>query len=294
MSFSFHFRDTGFTRICAHRGYSARYPENTMEALEQGRLAGASTFEIDVVLTADDEVILLHDRLLDRTTTGHGFAADHTLSQIRGLATLGPGQMVNPGVAVPTLGEAMAWAARHEVGLVIEIKEKERVARIGQLIIEQIAAAQAFHRCQVISFDHVVLAQLQRTEPRLRTEAICHARHVDLVRVLRDCGAESVSIELNMFHPDDAEALHKAGMACRLSVPVPEKLALYWVHGRDPRRDIVAWLKGGLIDSLSGDDVAFSRHLITEANGDAKHATASQHDPSSAPHDPDSSIPFRT
>lgn len=264
MTVSFHRRDNGFTHLCAHRGYSAAYPENTLPALEMGRRHGATTFEIDIVLTRDDEIVLLHDRLLDRTTDGRGFAADADWAEVAKLEALGPDGRRNPGVRVPLLREVLEWAVAHGVGLVVEIKEKERVGLLCRHLVALMRETGALGHCIVISFDHVDLARLREREPAVRTEAIVHARHVDLVGVLRACGAESVSIELGMFHEDDALALHAAGLANRLSLPLPEKLVPYWAHGRDWRPRIVGWLRQGLVDSLSGDDVPFLAHLLAE------------------------------
>jgi glycerophosphoryl diester phosphodiesterase len=117
MPFSFLAREAGRVHVCGHRGYSLRYPENTLPALAAAKACGATTIEIDIVLTADDEPILLHDRTLDRTTDGHGFAADFALEQIR---SLDAGARFNPrfaGTRVPTLAEVVDWAAAEEMGI---------------------------------------------------------------------------------------------------------------------------------------------------------------------------------
>jgi glycerophosphoryl diester phosphodiesterase len=85
MAFSFLAREAGRVHVCGHRGYSLHYPENTLPAFVAAKAWGATTIEIDVVLTAEAEPIVLHDRTLDRTTDGHGFAADFALAQIRSL-----------------------------------------------------------------------------------------------------------------------------------------------------------------------------------------------------------------
>jgi glycerophosphoryl diester phosphodiesterase len=265
MVFSFLSRGAGRVHICGHRGYSLCYPENTLPAFEAAKSFGATTVEIDVVLTADDEPIVLHDLTVDRTTDGHGFAADLTLEQIR---RLDAGSCFYPrfaGVRIPTLSEVLDWAKRERMGLLIEIKEAERpdlaVDRVGSFV----AATGTADRAVLISFDHVVLKRAVERHPGIRTEAITHARHADIVGVLRACGASSVSIELDMFHPDDAQALHAAGCSNRVSVPGPGKLAGYWRGGRDFLPKIVDWIGDGMIDAISGDDVPFIARLVERA-----------------------------
>ena len=265
MPFSFLAREAGRVHVCGHRGYSLRYPENTLPALQAAKAWGATTVEIDVVLTADGEPIVLHDLTLDRTTDGHGFAADLDLDHIRGLDA-GPG--LHPrfaGTRVPTLGETLDWATREEMGLVLEIKEAERPDLAVDRTAALIEATGAADRVIVISFDHVVLKRAVGRHPGLRTEAITHARHADIVAVLRACGASSVSIELEMFHPDDAKALHDAGLSNRVHLPRPEALAEYWRGGRDIVPHVGEWIAEGLIDTISGDDVPFIARLVERA-----------------------------
>jgi glycerophosphoryl diester phosphodiesterase len=265
MAFSFLSGGAGRVHICGHRGYSLCYPENTLPAFEAAKSFGATAVEIDVVLTADDEPIVLHDLTVDRTTDGHGFAADLTLEQIR---RLDAGSCFHPrfaGTRIPTLAEVLDWAKGEEMRLLIEIKEAERPDLAVDRVASLVAATGTADRAVLISFDHVVLKQAVERHPGIRAEAITHARHADIVGVLRACGASSVSIELDMFHPDDAQALHAAGCSNRVSIPRPEQLAEYWRGGRDLLPKIVDWLADGMIDALSGDDVPFIAKLVERA-----------------------------
>lgn len=265
MAFSFLARETGRVHVCGHRGYSLHYPENTLPAFQAAKAAGATTVEIDVVLTADGEPIILHDLTVDRTTSGRGFAADLSLEQIR---RLGAGVRFHPafaGTKIPTVAEALGWAKADDMGVVLEIKEVER----PDIAVDQVAAllrsTGTLDRVMVIGFDHVMLKRSVERHPDLRTEAITHARHAELVGVLKACRASSVSIELDMFHPDDAKALHEAGFGNRVHVPRPDVLAEYWRGGRDPLPDLVQWIADGLIDTISGDDVPFIAMLVQRA-----------------------------
>ena len=74
-----------------------------------------------------------------------------------------------------------------------------------------------------------------------------------------------MSIELDMFHPDDAKALHDAGFSIRVNLPRSEALAAYRQGGRDIVSAVVQWIAGGLIDTVSGDDVPFLARLVEHA-----------------------------
>jgi glycerophosphoryl diester phosphodiesterase len=264
MQISFRAADNGFAHVCAHRGYSAHFPENTMLAFEQAKAAGATTCEIDLVLSKDGEAVVLHDDQLDRTTSGHGFVADHDMAYIRTLdAAAGrPGGLGH--VAVPTFAEVLRWAIGAHMGLVVEMKERERPAALSDRVLKILRETNGFGNVLLLSFNHVDLKEIKEKEPGVRTEAIVHARHADILGVLRACGADSVSIELEMFAPEDARAVHDAGLSNRVHAPRPEHLVPYWAAGRDPRKMIGGWLSAGLIDSLSGDDVGFLRKLVDE------------------------------
>jgi glycerophosphoryl diester phosphodiesterase len=249
--------EAGFVHVCAHRGHSAGAPENTLPALVAAAERGATVAEIDVVLTREAEIVLMHDEILDRTTDGRGRVAGYDLAELRRLdagAWFGP---AFAGTRVPILAEALAVARRHGLGLLVEIKERRRVDLMIDRLAEVLAAEGAIEEVLVISFDHPSLLRVQARMPGLRTELITHARHVDPVALARRADASSLSIEWDMFHPDDARALHGAGIAVRVTLPRPERLVLRRRYGLDDEPAIAAALSAGLIDVLAGDDVDF-------------------------------------
>lgn len=254
--------EAGRVHVCAHRGHSVAAPENTLPALVAAAEHGADCCEIDVVLTRDAEIVLLHDEIIDRTTNGQGRASDHNLASLRALDA---GSWLSPrfaGTAVPTLAEALAVARARGLGLLIEIKERQRV----ELMLERLAAVlldeQAVADVLVISFDHPSLVRLRQHLPAVRTELITHARHVDPAGMASRAGAASVAIERDMFHPEDAEALHRAGIAVRVTLPRPEVLARRSALGFADEPEIGRALEAGLIDILAGDDAAHLAALV--------------------------------
>jgi glycerophosphoryl diester phosphodiesterase len=255
----------GFVHVCGHRGHSIAAPENTLAALRAAKAAGATSCEIDLVLTRDDEIILAHDLLLDRITDGHGPIAAQTAAD---LATLDAGTWFAPefaGERLPTLRAVLAYAQPAGLGLVAEIKERQRIDRLLERLADLLEETGALDDVILISFDHVDLKRAKEVIPGIRTEGNTHARHADPVGVARAANLDSLSIELDRFDPDDARALHAAGIALRCHIPPPDRLAHDRQYGIDPLPDLGSWLAAGLIDTLSGDDVAFLADLAARS-----------------------------
>ena len=110
--------------VAAHRGVSASYPENTMEAFRAAIAMGVDQIETDVHVTKDGELVLVHDHTLERTTNGKGYIYDHTLAKLKALDA---GAKFDPkfaGAKIPTLRELLELIKDHPtMTLDIELKE---------------------------------------------------------------------------------------------------------------------------------------------------------------------------
>ena len=102
-------RDQSSVIVVAHRGDWRNFPENSLEAIDNAVRMGVDIVELDVKKTKDGELILMHDRALDRTTTGKGLVSEATLDYIRGLK-LKNGCNRRTIHKVPTLEEALLHA----------------------------------------------------------------------------------------------------------------------------------------------------------------------------------------
>jgi glycerophosphoryl diester phosphodiesterase len=105
--------------IVAHRGASAREPENTLVAFESALAAGADVVELDVRLTKDGVPVVLHDPDVAGTTDGTGFVHQMTLGQVKRLDASGG---AGPGQEIPTLAEALDLIGTSRGGANLEIK----------------------------------------------------------------------------------------------------------------------------------------------------------------------------
>lgn len=156
----------------AHRGASGYAPENTMAAFDKALEMKADYIEIDVQLSKDGEVVLMHDAMVDRTTDGSGRIDAFTLEELR---QLDAGNWFGPqfaGEQIPTLEEVLD-AYRGKIGILIEIKNASQHPGIE----EKIAGALEERNMDkpnngkiiVQSFDHGSIARFNALLPNVDT-----------------------------------------------------------------------------------------------------------------------------
>ncbi|MGM9529812.1 MAG: glycerophosphodiester phosphodiesterase [Phascolarctobacterium sp.] len=152
----------------AHRGFSGKYPENTMLAFKKALEAGADGIELDVQMTRDGEVVVIHDEKVDRTTNGSGNVRDLTLEELRKLdaSYIYTGkQGFNP---VPTFEEYCAWVAGTD--LVTNIELKTGVYPYPGIEAKVWALIQKYHlenKVIISSFNHYSILRMKALAPQL-------------------------------------------------------------------------------------------------------------------------------
>ncbi|MBQ3085493.1 MAG: hypothetical protein IJC46_08615 [Clostridia bacterium] len=110
--------------VAAHRGWSAKYPENTMEAFRAAVEIGVDQIETDVRITKDGELVLIHDATVDRTTNGTGLVRDYTLKELQALDAGSHKGAEFSACRIPTLVELLELVKDHPtMTLDIEMKE---------------------------------------------------------------------------------------------------------------------------------------------------------------------------
>ena len=109
------------TKIFGHRGASGYAPENTLPAFALARKQGADGVELDVQLTKDGEVVVIHDETVDRVTDGTGFVKDYTLEDLRKLSAHNHMEEYQ-GTQIPLLKEVLALLEDSKMKVNIELK----------------------------------------------------------------------------------------------------------------------------------------------------------------------------
>ena len=161
------------TRIAAHRGGGALWPENSLLAFQSAIALGCDLLELDVHLTRDRNVAVIHDATLERTTNGAGPVVSLTAAELRRLRLRGPGKELT-GEPVPMLDDVLALAAGAPtaVGLLVEVKESGTGASydgLEQLILTALTRAGLQGRATIMAFDRDVITRVRALAPRMPT-----------------------------------------------------------------------------------------------------------------------------
>ena len=186
--------------IVAHRGSSAIAPENTLAAFRQALEDGAHAIELDVHLSKDGEVVVIHDDELNRTTNGHGNVSDYTLKELK---RLNAGEQFYGRFSserIPVLSEVLALC-QGKAGINIEIKENRRSHRrydIVEQCVNIIHDVRASSSVLISSFHHPFLKRVKLLDPSLTTGVLYHhIRHFGKSPVRLTCSTKSNALIMN-------------------------------------------------------------------------------------------------
>ena len=156
-------------KIYAHRGASAYAPENTLPAFQAAMEQGADGIELDVHLSRDGELVVIHDEELDRTTNGTGLVKDHTLAELKKLCA-DNGMSGYGDVRIPTLQEVLELVKPSGMLVNIELKTGilwyEGIEKKTLDLVEKLGMK---NRTVYSSFNHYSIAEVQRLAPKAET-----------------------------------------------------------------------------------------------------------------------------
>lgn len=195
--------------IYAHRGYSAKYPENTISAFKAA-LPHVDGIELDVQLTRDGRLVVIHDETVDRTTNGSGFVKDMTLRQLRLLRT-------ESGERIPTLEEVLVLIEPSDVTLNIELKtdqfDYEGIEYLTWLAVTEFKLEE---RVVFSSFNPDTLVRLRDVAREARIAVLTGDGHPSLVEFVERVGAEAVHAQPAFIGTRDAAMIREQNRLLRL------------------------------------------------------------------------------
>ncbi|WP_158738686.1 glycerophosphodiester phosphodiesterase family protein [Alteribacillus sp. YIM 98480] len=202
----------------AHRGASGYAPENTLAAFVKAVEMKAEMIELDVQMSKDGELVVIHDTTVDRTTDGTGAIKDLTYEEI---AELDAGSFFSEefaGEKIPTLGEVLDQF-RGRTGILIEIKSPYLYPEIEQKVADELTSRNMDkpnnNKIIVQSFDHQSMKTFQSILPSVPVgvllsyspDGISDEQLSDFARY-----AEYVNPNKDMMDADLLERIHEFGM----------------------------------------------------------------------------------
>lgn len=191
--------------VMAHRGNSTVAPENTLPAFMSAIEVGADAIELDVQLTKDGEVIVLHDTNLARTTGIKKNVWDVTYDEIKDLDN---GSFFSPefsSTKIPTLRQVLELC-KNKIYLNIEIKKTKHGDGIEQKVIDLINEYDFQNECDITSLDYKTIETVERLDPSIKTvytTTVAYGKLIDLK------AADAFSIESTFVNESLVKAMRK-------------------------------------------------------------------------------------
>lgn len=195
-------------KIIAHRGGAGLAPENTLSCIEAGLgCCNVSMIEVDVHLTKDGEVVVMHDPTVDRMTDGSGRIEDMTLNELKALHITG-----SDSKSIPTLREVLNFIGdRAEVLLEIK-RDDDRDDGLEKACLDIIKECGAYGRVTVQSFNDIVLDRFHSMDPDIRLEKLLFVRPFNLKKIVQQKHIASYNIfHLGLVTPGFVKRMHALG-----------------------------------------------------------------------------------
>jgi glycerophosphoryl diester phosphodiesterase len=188
------------SRIMGHRGAKAYEPENTLRSVRRALDMGVQAVEIDVHVSRDGRLVVIHDATVDRTTNGKGRVADLSWEDLRRLDA-GMGELL------PSLEEVVTLI-RGRVHLFVELKDPEAVEPLAAFF----SAQNLFAEAHVISFWHPALKKLRCLDPQIRTGVLFVGCPVDPPALAHAADAEALVLNYQYVTPELVQSARQSGL----------------------------------------------------------------------------------
>ncbi len=245
--------------VIAHRGAPKEAPENTLKGFALAIHQGANLLEIDVHLSADRQLVVIHDDRVDRTTNSTGRVNQLSLKE---LSALDAGCWMGPahcGEKIPTLNQVLDLSAAR-VGVVIELKQgSNQYAGIERLLVQTIETSQRLDDVIVISGNSAAIQAINKLNPAIMTLDFGHPPIASSTwrnaKPLPMHGKRYLFAKPNAVDPQHIQRLHELGF-CVLSSLVKEKTS----------QSVVEKLLTARVDGIFTDCVLKLKHMLKRLN----------------------------
>jgi len=246
----------------AHRGGSHLAPENTLAAFKNAVALSADYLELDIILSSDDSMMIIHDFDVDRTTNGTGFVSYLTYEQLRALDAGSKFSPAFAGEKIPTFSEVLEIAKNspNNIGVVAEIKTNDPTA-----VAKTVAMIQKYEmqsRVIVSSFDISKLSSVKALDSTIRVQLFASV-HEGIIDQMKGINGEWVGS--NIASQSLVDYAHSKGISFNIwTINGADQMILYTDMGVDAiTTDDPKTLKA-LSDTTAPSDVILNEAVVYE------------------------------
>jgi glycerophosphoryl diester phosphodiesterase len=189
-----------------HRGAKGHIAENTLASFQKALDLGADGIELDVHLSADGEVIVIHDETVDRTTDGKGRVKDLSLSQLRHLK-------IGDSHRIPTLAETIAFIPKNKL-INIELKVKIAAKPVMHLIEKWVAEdAHDYSQFLISSFDWIALKEIREANANIPLGVLTETNLELAIGFSESIKSETLHPYFHLLTPENTKQIQQKGIA---------------------------------------------------------------------------------
>jgi len=227
-------------KVIAHRGGAKLAPENTLAAFKKAMALGVDMIEIDVILSKDGEVIVIHDNTIDRTTNGKGVVKEMNLAEIKNYDA---GSWFDNKYArekVPTLDEVFE-TINGQCTLLIEIKDGDEVfPGLEKKVVEAVHKYKANDWVVIQSFNENTVLRVKQMDASLTTYYLLGGNfkdfysEIDKLDKTTDKKYDGIAVSKSQINADNTTAIKKTGYKLFVwTVNDPEAMKVFIEYGVD-------------------------------------------------------------
>ena len=204
-----------------HRGARAYEPENTLRSFKKALEIGVNAVELDVRKTRDNQLVVIHDADVKRTTDGKGLVSDLTVKEIKEFTA-------EKGEKIPTLKEALDFLDK-KVKILIELKEEG----VDEKVLSLVREGGLQKNVVIVSFSEEALRKVRKLDKEVETGLI-YVKHKNPVKAALDIEASYLLPLYRFTHSANVQKAHENGLKVIVwTVNKPEEVAEYAKKGVD-------------------------------------------------------------
>jgi glycerophosphoryl diester phosphodiesterase len=226
--------------VIAHRGFSGAAPENTLAAFRKAIDVGSDMIELDIQLSKDGKIVVIHDETLERATNGQGRVVDRTLQELKKIDAGARFRAEFSGERIPTLQEVLDLA-KGRVPVNIEIKNPTHgqypITELADKALREVKKAGMIDGVIFSSFNPVSLEYIKKNEPRAWVAFLYHRPWNSVPEITGERRYQVLNLRNIHLTREKAGRIRKEGI----------KLNVYTVNKEEELEQFVKWGVDGII-----------------------------------------------